>query len=652
MVNRSNILQTWTPVSEKWEMLSSTRCACFHLINSIFSSNSNFKALRHMIRSQPRRLHNQSDLQSLSNAFYNHHNFQSQHNPNSLLSSVIRSITLCASIPICRLIHSRVVKCLNYNDGFIGDRLVSLYARLGSIKDAHHLFDEIPNKDLVSWNSIISVFSQKGEVSLSLNAFYRMRHEYEMNPNEITLISLIPACEILEGSYLHGFAVKSGLLSETKVLNSLINMYGKFGHLNTASKLFDTIKSPNLVSWNSIINVHIQSGLMEDCIWYFNSMRRVSIYPDQATIVTILHGCADIGVGKLVDTFHGNILCCGLDTNIPILTTLLTVYAKSGRLSDSCELFKQMKNPDTIAWTAMLAGYTIHGYGKQAIEHFKLMIQKGLKPDHVTFTHLLSACSHSGLVNEGQHFFNIMSSVYGIEPRLDHYSCMVDLFGRSGRLKDARVLIDCMPMEPNSGVWGALLNGCKVYNNIELGEEIARKLFTLSPLDSRNYIMLSSMYSKAGRWGDFSKVRGLMKSKNLVRTAGCSFIEHEHKVYRFVVSDKSHMDFVRIYNKLDEVMAKIREVGYTLNKEFVLHDVEEVKDDMVGEHSEKLAIAFGLLVCNEKMPIVIMKNLRICGDCHNMAKFVSLVEKREIIIRDTKRFHHFANGLCSCGDYW
>ncbi|KAI3724547.1 hypothetical protein L2E82_36328 [Cichorium intybus] len=633
-------------------MLSSTQSPCSHLFNSISSLHSNFKALRHIIRSQTRRLHNQ-DPQSLSNAFYNHYNFPSQHNPNSLLSSVITSISLCSSIPICRLIHSRIIKCLNYNDGFIGDRLVSLYARLGCIKDAHHLFDEIPNKDLVSWNSIISVFSQKGEVSLSLNTFYRMRHEYEMKPNEITLISLIPACEILVGAYLHGFALKNGLSSEIKVSNSLINMYGKFGDLNTASRLFDTIKSPNLVSWNSIINIQIQNGLIDKGIFYFNSMRRAEIYPDQATIVTILHGCADIGVGELVDAFHSNILCSGLDKNTPILTALLTVYSKSGRLNNSCQLFKEMKNRDTIAWTAMLAGYAIHGYGKHAINHFNLMIQKRIKPDHVTFTHLLSACSHSGLVNEGQHFFNIMSSVYGIEPRLDHYSCMVDLFGRSGRLNDARVLIDKMPMEPNSGVWGALLNGCKVYNNIELGEQVARKLFETNPSDSRNYIMLSSMYSKAGRWGDFSKVRGLMKSKNLVRIAGCSFIEHERKIYRFVVSDKSHVDFARIYDKLDEVMRKIREVGYVGNREFVLHDVdEEVKDDLVGEHSEKLAIAFGLLVCNENIPIVIMKNLRTCGDCHNMAKFVSRVEKRVIVIRDTRRFHRFVDGLCSCGDYW
>ncbi|KAD1826807.1 hypothetical protein R6Q59_006961 [Mikania micrantha] len=621
-------------------MVSTTSCP-----GSLFK----FIALRHKLNFQTQFLHNLSDPSRLFESRCRQDNF----NNSSLLESVIWSISLCSSIPICRLIHSRVVKCLNYNDWFVGDRLVSLYARLGFISDAHNLFDEIPDRDLVSWNSFISVFSKMGEVGLSLNAFYRMRHEDAMNPNEITLISLISGCGIVEGGYVHGFAVKNGLLSERKVLNSFINMYGKYGCLNAASRLFQMIKLPNLVSWNSIIKIHVQNGLLEKGISYFNIMRGVEIYPDQATIVTVLQGCADIGVGKTVDAYHGYILCSGLDISVPTMTALLNVYAKSGRLTASCEIFREMREPDMIAWTAMLAAYAIHGYGRHAVDHFDFMVQKGFEPDHVTFTHLLSACSHSGLVNEGKELFKTMYSAYKVKPRLDHYSCMVDLYGRSGCLKDALVLIDSMPMEPNPGVWGALLNGCKVYGDIELGEEVAGKLITLNPSDPRNYIMLSSIYSKSGRWAEFAKVRALMKDQGLVKTAGCSFIEHDHKIHRFLVSDQAHPDIERIHAKLNDLMNKIGEAGYVANTEFVLHDVDEdVKGDLVRLHSEKLAIAFGLLVYSDNAPLIITKNLRICGDCHNMAKFVSRVENRVIIIRDTKRFHHFADGLCSCGDYW
>uniref|UniRef100_A0A2P2NGQ2 Pentatricopeptide repeat-containing protein At5g40410-like n=1 Tax=Rhizophora mucronata TaxID=61149 RepID=A0A2P2NGQ2_RHIMU len=274
-------------------------------------------------------------------------------------------------------------------------------------------------------------------------------------------------------------------------------------------------------------------------------------------------------------------------------------------------------------------------------------------PDHVTFTHLLSACSHSGFVKEGRSYFNIMSEVYGVDPRVDHYACMVDLLGRSGLLNDAHKLIKDMPMEPNSAVWGALIGACRIYRNVELGREAAEKLFVMDPSDSRNYIMLSNMYSTTGQWRDASNVRALMKERNVIRNPGCSFIEHGYRIHRFVTGDQSHPLMEQIYDKLEELIAKIQEAGYTSKTEFVLHDVEEeVKKDYIYKHSEKLAIAFGLLVTDAGMPLVITKNLRICGDCHSAAKIISGIENRTIVIRDTKRFHHFANGFCSCGDYW
>uniref|UniRef100_A0A5B7B3X4 DYW domain-containing protein n=1 Tax=Davidia involucrata TaxID=16924 RepID=A0A5B7B3X4_DAVIN len=578
-------------------------------------------------------------------------------NPESIVQSLIFAITSCSSVCFCRALHARVIKSLNYSDGFIGDRLVSIYSKLGCLEDAQNLFDEMRSKDLVSWNSLISGFSQRGDVGKSLNAFCRMRSELGLEPNEVTFISIISACTYMGaldvGNCIHGFALRVGLLLETKVVNALINMYGKFGCLDLACRLFEAMPMPNLVSWNSVVAIHVQNGFSDEAMGLFNSMRRAGIKPDQATMVTLLQGCADLGVGKLADAVYGFIFSYGLISDTNIATALLSFYAKSGRLRSSYEVFVDMNNPDRIAWTAMLAGYAVHGYGRDAIELFNLMVKKGVEPDHVTFTHLLSACSHSGLVKEAKRYFEIMSSVYGVEPRLDHYSCMVDLLGRAGHLKAARVLIESMPMEPNSGVWGALLNACRVYGNFELGKEVAERLFALDPSDSRNYIMLSNIYSAAGQWRDASKVRALMKERGLMRNPGCSFIEHGNKIHRFVVGDQSHPDSEEIYMKLEELIEKIQKAGYVPETEFVLHDVdEEIKQDMINKHSEKLAIAFGLLVIGAGRPLIITKNLRICGDCHSTAKFVSLVEKRTIIIRDKKRFHHFADGLCSCGDYW
>nr|KYP56910.1 hypothetical protein KK1_003161 [Cajanus cajan] len=394
---------------------------------------------------------------------------------------------------------------------------------MGSTRDAQNLFDEMPHKDSVSWNSLVSGFSKRGDLGNCLSLFWAMPEQ-------------------------------------------------------------------NTVSWNSMVAVWTQNGFPNEAVNYFNMMRVIGLFPDEATMVSLLQACENLPLGRLVEAMH---------------------------------------------------------------EFFERTVREGLEPDHVTFTHLLSACSHSGLVKEGKYYFQIMSDVYKVQPQLDHYSCMVDLLGRCGLLNDAHQLIKNMPLEPNSGVWGALLGACRVYGNINLGKEAAENLIALNPSDPRNYIMLSNIYSAAGLWSDASKVRSLMKTKVLTRNAGCSFIEHGNKIHRFVVDDYSHPDSEKIHKKLEELMRKIQEVGFVSETESILHDVDEdVKTDMINKHSEKIALAYGLLVSSTDMPLVIIKNLRICRDCHNTAKFVSLIEKRTIIIRDSKRFHHFSDGLCSCGDYW
>ncbi|KAF2324743.1 hypothetical protein GH714_016588 [Hevea brasiliensis] len=549
------------------------------------------------------------------------------------------------------------IKSLSYDHGFIGDQIVSTYVSLGCIEDAKNLFDELPDKDLVSWNSLISGFSRVGDFGNCLKAFSRMRFETDMKPNDVTLIPLISACTdtaVLDvGKYVHGFAMKLGILLEVKVVNALINLYGKSGYTDAACLLFDEMPLQNSVSWNSVIAVLVQMGLAEEGMRYFIMMRKAAIVADQATLVTLLQACENLGVRKLVAAIHGYIFSCGLNMNLAIATSLLKLYANSGILSASQKVFGEMTKPDAVAWSAMLAGFAAHGCGKEAIDLFELMVREGVVLDHVTFTHLLSACSHSGLVKEGKYYFKIMSKVYGVEPRVDHYSCMVDLLGRSGLLDDAYKLVKSMPTESNSAVWGALIGACRVYGNVELGKEVAEQLIALDPSDSRNYIMLSNMYAAAGQWKNASKVRALMKEKNLIRNPGCSYIEHGNRIRRFVTGDQSHPETKQIYKKLEELIGKIRNAGHVSKTEFVLHDVgEDVKEDLINKHSEKLAIAFGLLVTNANMPLIITKNLRICGDCHSCAKFVSLIERRTIIIRDRKRFHHFANGSCSCGDYW
>ncbi|CAA7055249.1 unnamed protein product [Microthlaspi erraticum] len=577
------------------------------------------------------------------------------------VSSLIASITSCVSVYKCRLLHCKVVKSVSYRHGFIGDQLVGCYLRLGHEVCAEKLFDEMAERDLVSWNSLISGYSGRGYFGKCFEALSKMRSEvgFRFRPNEVTFLSMISACvhgkSREEGRWIHGLVMKSGFLEEVKVVNALINWYGKTGDLTSSCKLFEDLSVKNLVSWNTMIAIHLQNGLAEDGLDYFNMSRSVGNMPDQAAFLAVLRVCEAIGAVKLAQGLHGMILFCGFSANKCITTALLDLYAKLGRLEDSSAVFLEITSPDSMAWTAMLAGYATHGYGRDAIKHFEAMVDHyGISPDHVTFTHLLSACSHSGLVQEGKLYFETMWKRYGIEPRLDHYSCMVDLMGRSGLLHEAYRLIKEMPMEPSSGVWGALLGACRVYGDTKLGKEAAERLFELEPCDGRNYIMLSNIYSASGQWKDASRIRNLMKQKGLVRASGCSYIEHGNKVHKFVVGDWSHPESEKIQKKLKEIRKKMKdELGFKSRTEFVLHDVDEdVKEEMINQHSEKIAMAFGLLVISPMEPIIIRKNLRICGDCHETAKAISLIEKRRVIIRDSKRFHHFSEGSCSCKDYW
>lgn len=576
---------------------------------------------------------------------------------DSLVSFLILALSKCSSASSCGAVHARVVKSVSYRRGFIGDQLVSKYAEVGCEEHAEKLFDEIPEKDLVSWNSLISGFSRKGCLAKCLYAFRRMRNETFMNPNEVTLVSVISSCADVkaldEGRSIHGLSERLGMLMEVKVVNCLINMYGKCGKLGAACHLFDIMPVRSLVSWNSMIAVYAENVSPMEGISCFKLMRRNGIQPDDATLVALLQACESVGSIRLGESVHCVICCHGFYGRMSIVTALLDLYAKTGRLDASCQLFLEIRNPDSIAWTAMLAGYAAHGYGSEAVTLFELMVKKGMKPDHVTFTHLLNACSHSGLVEEGKWYFRTMFEFYGVEPTLDHYSCMVDLLGRSGSLKDAYELIKSMPMEPNSGVWGALLGACRIYRNAELGKEAAEHLIKLDSSDARNYIVLSNIYSAVSLWKDASEMRALMKENCLTRLPGCSYIEHGNKIHQFVVGDRSHPLSHRIYTKLTELIGKIRKAGLAPKTEFVLHDVdEELKEDMINEHCEKLAISFGILVTNPGRTLIVRKNLRICGDCHSFAKIISLIEKRTIIIRDPKRFHHFTGGICSCADYW
>lgn len=343
----------------------------------------------------------------------------------------------------------------------------------------------------------------------------------------------------------------------------------------------------------------------------------------------------------------------GLEEDVVVGTSVVDMYCKCGRVGPARTTFDRIKNKNVKSWTAMVTGYGMHGYAREALDVFYEMIRVKMVPNYITFVSVLSACSHAGLVDEGWHWFQTMTRRYHIEPGVEHYSCMVDLFGRAGFLNQAYDLIKKMKVRPDFVVWGSLLAACRKHKNVDLGEIAARKLFELDPKNCGYYVLLSNIYADAGRWKDVEKMRIHMKSHGLSKTPGFSLVELKGRVHVFLVGDKEHPDHEKIYSFLEELCRKVQEAGYVPNMTSVLHDIDcEEKEMTLKIHSEKLAVAYAVMNSVPGSTIQVIKNLRICGDCHETIKLIAKIVNRNIVVRDSKRFHHFSDGLCSCGDYW
>jgi pentatricopeptide repeat protein len=328
------------------------------------------------------------------------------------------------------------------------------------------------------------------------------------------------------------------------------------------------------------------------------------------------------------------------------------MYSDSGNVNDAVSVFIKIFKKSIVSWNSIIVGCAQHGRGKWAFVIFGQMIRLNKEPDEITFTGLLSACSHCGFLEKGRKLFYYMSSgINHIDRKIQHYTCMVDILGRCGKLKEAEELIERMVVKPNEMVWLALLSACRMHSDVDRGEKAAAAIFNLDSKSSAAYVLLSNIYASAGRWSNVSKLRVKMKKNGIMKKPGSSWVVIRGKKHEFFSGDQPHCS--RIYEKLEFLREKLKELGYAPDYRSALHDVEdEQKEEMLWYHSERLAIAFGLINTVEGSAVTVMKNLRVCEDCHTVIKLISGVVGREIVLRDPIRFHHFKNGTCSCGDYW
>eukprot|EP01018_Ginkgo_biloba_P020732 Gb_18359 [translate_table: standard] len=566
---------------------------------------------------------------------------------------VIKACAELSALHKGKEIHGHIVKTGFEMDVFVGNSLVAMYAKCGSLDSARQVFDRMSERDVVSWNAMIAGYAQNEHANDALTLFHQLQLA-GVTPDSFTVVSVLQACAYLEvleqGKWVHNYIIRSGFESNVSVRNSLVAMYAKCRSLEIARQLFDKMSQRDVVSWNAIIAGYSQNGYSSEALRFFHQMQLENMTPNSVTIISVLPGCVYLASLQQV---HGYIIRTGFESDIVVGTALIDMYAKCGSIEIARQLFDNMSKRNVVSWNAMIAGYGMHGHGEDALALFSQMEQTCMKPNDVTFICVLSACSHAGLVDEGWQYFHCMIQDYCIAPRVEHYVCMVDLLGRAGNLDEAHDFIKEMPLKPDASVWGALLGACRIHSNIELGEYLAEHLLNLEPADAGYYVLLSNIYAAASRWDDVEKVRAVMRDRGMRKAPGRSLIEVNNRLYEFLVGDRSHPQSEQIHSTLEALTGQMKEAGYVPSTNFVLYDVEEeVKEHMLGCHSEKLAIVFGLINTSPGTTIRITKNLRVCGDCHSASKFISKIVRREIIVRDTNRFHHFKDGFCSCKDYW
>ncbi|XP_034203818.1 pentatricopeptide repeat-containing protein At3g46790, chloroplastic-like [Prunus dulcis] len=610
----------------------------------------------------------------------------------SFYAPIFQSLTGQNLLKLGQQVHAQMALRGLEPNAFLGAKMVAMYASSDNLDSAVNIFDRVNNPSTLLYNSIIRAYTLYGYSEKTMEIYGQM-HRLGLKGDNFTYPFVLKCCANLSsiwlGKCVQSLSLRIGLESDMYVGTSLIDMYVKCGEMSDARSLFDkmTVRDvsswnaliagymkdgeicfaedlfrrmpcKNIVSWTAMISGYTQNGLAEQALILFDEMLRKDseVKPNWVTIMSVLPACAHSAALERGRQIHNFASRTGLDSNTSIQTALLAMYAKCGSLSDARQCFERVHQTENslVAWNTMITAYASHGRGSEAVSTFEDMIGAGLQPDNITFTGLLSGCSHSGLVEDGLKYFNCMKTIYSIEPRVEHYACVVDLLGRAGRLVEAIDLVSKMPMQAGPSIWGALLSACRKHHNLEIAEIAARKLFILEPDNSGNYVLLSNIYADAGMWKEVDDLRALLKSQGMKKNPGCSWIEVNGKAHLFLGGDTCHPQAKEIYEVLlEELPNKIKAAGYVPDTSFVLHDVsEEEKEHNLTTHSEKLAIAFGLLNTSPGVVLRVTKNLRICGDCHTAAKLISRIYEREIIVRDLNRFHHFRDGCCSCGDYW
>ncbi|KAL7603994.1 hypothetical protein Lser_V15G16318 [Lactuca serriola] len=578
-------------------------------------------------------------------------------------ATMVSVVAACASMGVLTLgqtIHAFAVKSEFNKETKFNNTLLDMYSKCGDMDAALQVFKNMDERSsVVSWTSLIAGYTRKGESHKAIELFLNMKKK-GVKPDSFTVTSILHACasngSLEKGKEVHNY-IKENQIHSLAVSNALMDMYAKCGSMDDSYHVFSETPFKDIVSWNTMIGGYSKNSLPSEALTLFTKMQS-EIKPDNITMTCILPACASLASLNKGREIHTHVLKKGFSSDQFVINALIDMYMKCGALLLAKSLFEITKIKNLVTWTIMIAGYAMHGFGHEALSTFKKMREegekgkKGIEPNEASFTSILHACSHSGLLKEGQEFYKIMVNEFKIEPKLEHYACMVDLLSKTGKLSEAYKFIKKMPVKPNSIIWGALLCGCRFHHDVKLAEKVAEEIFELEPENTGNYLLLANIYSEAEKWEEVKVLRDRVSKRGLKKNVGCSWIEIKGEVYIFVGGDKENPEAKKIESLLDKLKMEMKKDGCLDRVKYGLVDEDMEKEVKVCGHSEKLAMGFGILKLAHGRTIRVTKNMRVCWECHEMAKFVSKNVGRQIVLRDSNRFHHFKDGFCSCRGYW
>ncbi|XP_022987264.1 pentatricopeptide repeat-containing protein At5g56310 [Cucurbita maxima] len=480
-------------------------------------------------------------------------------------------------------------------DNLLLSRFIDACSSLGLYLYAFSVFSNKTHPDLRLYNTAVKALSQTSSPINAISLYSRILIE-GLRPDSYTIPFVLKAVVQLSvvevGRQIHTQTVSSGLDTDVNVVTSLIQMYSSCGcvsdarklfdlvdykdvalwnamvagyvkvaELNSARKVFDKMPQRNVISWTALIAGYAQTNRPDAAIELFRKMQLEKVEPDEIAMLAVLSACADLGALELGEWIHNYIEKHSLCRIVPLYNALIDMYAKSGNIGRALEVFENMKHKSVITWSTMIAAMALHGLGGQAIDMFLRMEKARVRPNEVTFIAILSACSHVGMVDVGRYYFNRMQSVYKIQPRIEHYGCMIDLLARAGYLQEAQKLFQDMPFEANAAIWGSLLAASNTHRDADLAEQALRHLAKLEPENSGNYTLLSNTYAALGRWNESGMVRKVMRNAGVKKAPGGSFIEINNRVYEFLAGDRSDSQLHGIYPVLCNIIVQLKMAG-------------------------------------------------------------------------------------------